>query len=56
MVSLTATYDTSPEILLVEGEVILRSPFGEACYTLEAARDLAERLAKVIAEAEAPSD
>nr|WP_314435057.1 hypothetical protein [uncultured Brevundimonas sp.] len=56
MVPLTATYDVSPEILLVEGEIILRSPNGDACYTLQAARDLAERLANVIAEAEAASD
>lgn len=55
MVSLTATYDRPPEILIVEGEIILRDLHGDACYTLSAARLLSERLAAVVKEAEKPS-
>ena len=41
------TYQDPPEVLLVEGEVILRSPHNEACYTVEAARRLIDRLNQV---------
>jgi len=47
------TYPDPPEVLLVEGEVILRSPHNEACYTVEAARRLIDRLNRVLGEPQA---
>ena len=48
-------YRSPPEVLLVENEVILRSPHNEACYTVEAARLLIQRLRAVVGE-EGPVD
>ena len=45
-------YQEPPEVLLVDGEVILRSPHNEACYTVEAARRLIDRLNQVLGKAD----
>jgi hypothetical protein len=49
MKPVTATYHEPPEVLWVEGEIILRGPHREDCYTVDAAARLALDIQNLIA-------
>lgn len=49
MKPVTATYREPPELLWVDGEIILRGPHRDDCYTAEAAARLALDIQALIA-------
>ncbi|MGA0544110.1 hypothetical protein ACO2Q1_02420 [Brevundimonas sp. VNH65] len=56
MVSLTATYDSPPEILVVDDEIILRTPRGDTVYSRWAAQELAAALNAALARLPSPDN